>query len=229
MRADTQARARGGTPEQVREDYLHALAAADLAGARTVLDDAIEAGMSVRRIYLDVLQPALYEIGRRWSHAEISIAQEHLATAATQSAMARLAERLSDGAPRRVRPGSAIVACVSDELHSVGGRMVADFLEADGWRVTFLGQLTPSVELAALAAHDDAQVVALSAALPERVPHVAGMCAALRALEPVPFVLVGGQAFGGSAERALRTGADAYAADAEAAAAAVRERFPAPA
>src|SRR5215211_5994461 len=164
MRADTQAPARGRNPEQVRERYLDALAAADLAVARNVLDDAIEAGMSVRRIYLDVLQPALYEIGRRWSHAEISVAQEHLATAATQSAMARLAERLAGG-PRRVRPGSAVVACVSDELHAVGGRMVADFLEADGWRVTFLGQLTPSVELAALAAHHDAQVFALSAAL----------------------------------------------------------------
>jgi methanogenic corrinoid protein MtbC1 len=182
--------------------------------------------MSARRIYLEVLQPALYEIGRRWSHAEISVAQEHLATAATQSAMARLAERLADG-PRRVRPGSAVVACVSDELHSVGGRMVADFLEADGWRVAFLGQLTPGVDLAELAAEHGAQVVALSAALPERVPRVAEVCAALRALDPTPFVLVGGQAFGGSAERALRTGADAYAEDAEGAAAAVRERFPA--
>ena len=38
-------------------------------------------------------------------------------------------------------------------------------------------------------------------------------------------MLVGGQAFGGSAERALRTGADAYADDAEAAVAAVREHF----
>jgi methanogenic corrinoid protein MtbC1 len=226
MRADTQAPARGGTPERVREDYLDALAGADLAAARSVLDDAIEAGMSARRIYLEVLQPALYEIGRRWSHAEISVAQEHLATAATQSAMARLAERLADG-PRRVRPGSAIVACVSDELHSVGGRMVADFLEADGWRVAFLGQLTPGVDLAELAAEHGAQVVALSAALPERVPRVAEVCAALRALDPTPFVLVGGQAFGGSAERALRTGADGYAEDAEAAAAAVRERFPA--
>src|SRR5215210_3898375 len=213
MRADTQAPARGRSPEQVRERYLDALAAADLAVARNVLDDAIEAGMSVRRIYLDVLQPALYEIGRRWSHAEISIAQEHLATAATQSAMARLAERLSEGGRRRVRPGSAIVACVSDELHAVGGRMVADFLEADGWRVTFLGQLTPGLGLAELAERQGAQVVALSAALPERVPRVAEVCAALRGLDPAPFVLVGGQAFGGSADRALRTGADAYAHD----------------
>jgi len=229
MRADTQVPARGASPEQVREDYLQALVGADLAGARRVLDDAIAAGTPVRRIYLEVLQPTLYEIGRRWSHAEVSVAQDHLATAAPQSAMARLADRLAGGPPRRVRPGSAVVACVSEELHAIGGRMVADFLEADGWRVSFLGQLAPGLDLAELAARQGAQVVALSAALPERVPRVAEVCAALSALDPAPFVLVGGQAFGGSAERALRTGADAYAGDASAAAAAVRERFPAPA
>jgi MerR family transcriptional regulator, light-induced transcriptional regulator len=226
MRADTQAPARAGSPDAVRDGYLGALLASDLAGARAVLDDAIAAGVPVRSIYLDVLQPTLYEVGRRWSHAEISIAQEHLATAATQSAMARLAESLSEGS-RRVRPGTAVVACASDELHAVGGRMVADFLEADGWRVVFLGQVTPGAELAALAAEQGAQLVAISAALPERVPQVAEACAALRGLDPAPYVLVGGQAFGGSAERALRTGADAYAEDAEAAASAARGRFPA--
>jgi methanogenic corrinoid protein MtbC1 len=224
MRADTAVPARGNSLEQVRDGYLGALLASDVGAARGVLDDAIAAGLPVRRIYLDVLQPTLYEIGKRWSHAELSIAQEHLATAATQSAMARLAESLADG-PRRVRPGTAVVACVSDELHAVGGRMVADFLEADGWNVAFLGQLTPSTDLAALAAEQEATLVALSAALPERVPLVADTCAALRGLDPAPFVLVGGQAFGGSAERALRTGADAYAGDAEGAVAAVRQRF----
>jgi MerR family transcriptional regulator, light-induced transcriptional regulator len=226
MRADTPAPARGGSPERVRDGYLAALLASDVAGARAVLDDAIAAGVPVRTIYLEVLQPTLYEVGRRWSHAEISIAQEHLATAATQSAMARLAESLSEGR-RRVRPGTAVVACASDELHAVGGRMVADFLEADGWRVVFLGQLTPGTDLATLAAKQSAPLVAISAALPERVPQVAEVCVALRGLDPAPYVLVGGQAFGGSAERALRTGADAYAEDAEAAAAAARERFPA--
>ena len=224
MRADTPAPALGGAPEQVRESYLRALLDSDLTSARSVLDEAIAGGMPVRRIYIDVLQPTLYEIGRRWSHADISVAQEHLATAATQSAMARLAEGLADGR-RPVRSGAAVVACVTDEMHAVGGRMVADFLEADGWRVAFLGQVTPGQDLVALAAEHGAQLVALSAALPERVPQVAEVCAALRRLDPAPFVLVGGQAFGGSSERALRTGADAYAADAEAAAETVRARF----
>src|SRR4051812_19992029 len=119
MRADTEAPA---ATDAVRDDYLAALLAADLPAARRVLDDALVTGVPVRSIYLEVLQPTLYDVGRRWSHAQISVAQEHLATAATQSAMARLAESLSTG-QRRVRAGVAVVACVSDELHSLGGRM----------------------------------------------------------------------------------------------------------
>jgi hypothetical protein len=65
MRADTEVPARDGSPEHVRDGYLGALLASDVAGAREVLDGAIAAGMPVRRIYLDVLQPTLYEIGRR--------------------------------------------------------------------------------------------------------------------------------------------------------------------
>ena len=64
----------------------------------------------------------------------------------------------------------------------------------------------------------------LSAALPERVPQVAEVVARLHALDPAPYVLVGGQAFGGSAERALRTGADAFALDAREAVRALNER-----
>jgi methanogenic corrinoid protein MtbC1 len=212
--------------ETVRGDYVRALLAADLVAARGIVDGALAGGMPAASIYLEVLQPTLYEIGRLWSRAEITVAQEHLATAAAQSSMARLAERLRDR-PRRVAPGTALVACVSDELHALGGRMVADFLEADGWRVVYLGALTPGRELAALAAEHGAQVVALSAALADRVPTVAAMCAELRMLDPPPYVLVGGQAFAGSRERALRTGADAFAADAADAVRALRERFPA--
>src|SRR5687767_13107471 len=76
MGADTQAPARGLGPEPVREAYLRALLDADVPVARRLLDEAVTSGLSVPRVYLEVLRPTLYEIGRRWSHAEISVAQE---------------------------------------------------------------------------------------------------------------------------------------------------------
>ena len=191
--------------------YLDALLAGEVAGARRVLDEALEAGADARDIYLDVLQPALYEVGARWSRAELSVAHEHLATAAARSHMTLLAERLGTASRRR---GSVLVACPGDEMHELGARMVADFLEADGWEVLFLGALSPPAALADVVAAQAVEVVALSAALPEHVPEVAAACTVLHALDPAPRVVVGGQAFGGSPRRALATGADAYARDA---------------
>jgi methanogenic corrinoid protein MtbC1 len=210
--------------QHVRDAYLDALVASDLDGARRVLAAALEAGATVRDLYLGVLQPALYEIGARWSRAEISVAQEHLATAATQAAMAGLAERLAPlpGARGAAR-GSVVIACAEDELHALGVRMVADFLEADGWSVTWVGAMTPAEGLAELAR--GVHAVAISAALPERIPLVTRAVTALLALPDPPYVLVGGQAFAGSRARALATGADAYAEDAEGAVRVLGERF----
>ena len=196
---------------ELRQRYVDALVAGDLALAERLIEDS---GTDIRSLYLQVLQPALYEIGRRWQEAEISVAQEHLATATTQSLMARLAGRFDDRAPRRDR--RVLVACAEGELHSIGVRMVADFLEADGWDVLFVGALSPPAAVAELAAVQRVDVVALSAALAQRVPEIAKAVAALRALEHVPVIAVGGQAFGGDANAALSTGADLYAPDAAA-------------
>jgi len=128
---------------ELRQRYVDALVAGDLALAERLIEDS---GTDIRSLYLQVLQPALYEIGRRWQEAEISVAQEHLATATTQSLMARLAGRFDDRAPRRDR--RVLVACAEGELHSIGVRMVADFLEADGWDVLFVGALSPPAAVA---------------------------------------------------------------------------------
>jgi methanogenic corrinoid protein MtbC1 len=207
---------------RVRDDYLAALLAADLAGARQVIAAALDAGVPARRLYLDVLQPALYEVGLRWSRAEISVAQEHLATAATQSNLTWMSDRLQEG--ERAQRGRVLIACAEDELHVLGGRMVADFLEAEGWEAAFVGAMTPPSGLVDLA--PSAEVVAISAALPERIPLVTRAVEALREAPDPPFIVVGGQAYAGSEERALRTGADAWASDAQEAVRVLDARFP---
>jgi methanogenic corrinoid protein MtbC1 len=209
---------------ELRERYVDALVDGDPAQAAALLHAATSDGIDVRTLYLQVLQPALYEIGRRWEEAEISIAQEHLATATTQSLMAHLAERL--GAERPSRRGRiALVASAEGELHSIGARMVADFLEADGWDVLFVGALSPVDALAEMAAARGVDVVALSASLSERLPEVNAAVRALAALEPRPLIAVGGQAFSGDPAAALATGADLYANNPEALVKTLAERF----
>ena len=70
--------------------YLEALRAGDRRRAFGVVDGARAAGLDLGAIYMEVFQPALREIGRLWQENAITVADEHLATAITQAAMARL-------------------------------------------------------------------------------------------------------------------------------------------
>lgn len=202
--------------------FVEALVRPDPRAARTVVDDLVADGQSVRSIYMDVLGPALVEVGLRWQQARITVAHEHLATATTKSIMARLAP-LVGALPvvhRRI-----VLACTPGELHGVGLRMVADFLEGDGWEVLETGADTPSSDLVAIVVSERPDVVGLSTALSQRLEETATTIAALKALDRPPLVIVGGAAYAGDEALAMRMGADAFATDAAGASAMLRDRF----
>ena len=221
MAASAEGRREAPEALRLRDAYLAALLAADIEAARRVIADALDAGTPARRLYLEVLQPALYEVGMRWSRAEISVAQEHLATAATQSNLTWLSERLLDG--ERAPRGRVLVACAEDELHMLGVRMVADFLEAEGWEITFVGAMTPPEGLVELAARRRRRRHLRRAAGADPPGRARGRRPARRAEHPVHRRRRPGVRRLG--ERALRTGADAWARDAQDAVRVLDARF----
>lgn len=178
--------------------------------------------MPTRAIYLDVLQPAMIRIGELWQQARITVAHEHLATAITKTVMASLAPAAWEPPPidRRV-----VLACTPGELHAVGLRMLADFLEGDGWHVLELGASTPTVDLIAIVEADAPDVVGLSTSLTLQLADAADAIGLLHALDRPPFVIVGGRAYGGDPEVARQVGADAFGADAGETSRILRSRF----
>ena len=190
--------------------------------ARTAAFGLLDRGLKPRALYLEVLGPALQEVGLRWQRGLISVAQEHLATAIVSSVMATVAPRLVELPPIARR---AVLACTDGELHDVGLRMVSDFLEADGWDVLFLGALTPPDALQLLVAENTPDVVGLSTALTTHLASAADAIAAIRELDVSPFVMVGGRAYRDDSSVAIGVGADVLLADAGAASAVLRRRF----
>lgn len=173
--------------------YLDAVLSRNRRAALAVAMEALEAGKTVPEIYLEVLTPALYEIGRLWAESEISVGQEHVATAMTQYVVAQLYGRLDVPEPSR---GRAVVTGVEGELHQIGGHMVADLLEADGWDVRFLGSHLPNREiLDAVEAHE-ARLLAVSATILANVPTVCDLVQETRERFAGVATLIGGRAFG---------------------------------
>lgn len=194
------------------ERYVEALLAPDPARARALVLEAADDGASAERLYLEVLAPALVEVGHRWEQAIVTVAQEHLATQVTQSVLAALAMRLT-GRSQAGLGRRAVVACTPGEHHAVGLRMVTDFLEADGWEVLSLGPDTPAEALADLVAQHRPEAVALSTSLPQNLVAARRAFAALQGLDPRPRLLAGGRAYDGDTARAEAVGADALVND----------------
>lgn len=206
------------------DPFLTALVAGDRRRALAVVTDARASGVDVRTLYLDVFQPALREVGRLWQENEMTIAQEHLATAITEIAMAKLQGEAAMLPPRGDL--TLIAACADSELHAVGLRMVCDLLEHQGWDVTYLGASVPPEGLASMVHERQPTVVAISASTAPYVPRIRAMIAAVRDREgDRPYLFVGGRPFLDDEALAHAIGADSTARDAGEAVQMLMERF----
>ena len=211
-------------PGTRRDAYLAALLARDQRLARAIVARALADGTLPEDLYLQVFQPALQEIGHRWAVGDLSVADEHLATAVTHQLMDEVSPRM------RAEPWGgrlAVVSSTPDELHALGVRMVADFLEADGWEVLQLGAATPAADLVELVEREAPDMVALSTTTPRSLPGIADVLQQLRRAHPRPLIVVGGQFWTAEAARtALELGADIVERDPRALVAILRERVP---
>jgi len=194
--------------------YLDAIRSGDRRRAFEVIDEARDAGLDLAGIYLDIFQPALREIGCLWQNNELTVAEEHLATAITQTAMARAYERAFTWRTDASR--KLIAACADVERHEVGLRMLCDLLDLEGWHTTYLGATVPIESLVAMVRRLRPDVVALSAALSPHLPRLRAMIAAIRdALgDTRPLIIVGGRPFLDDPSLAERLGADLSARNA---------------
>jgi methanogenic corrinoid protein MtbC1 len=203
-------------------DYLHLLLAGYRAGASRLVMEAADRGEAVRALYLQVFQPALWEIGRLWQTNKIYVAQEHFCSAATQMAMAQLLPR---ALPARRGGQSVMVVCVNGELHDLGARMVADFFDMAGWESYFCGADTPHADIVQTLAKRATGVLAISATMAQHVHTVQELIEQVRTDRRCfrVRILVGGHPFRVDPALWRTVGADGTAADAEGAVALARQ------
>jgi methanogenic corrinoid protein MtbC1 len=171
--------------------YLAGLLANDRQQCRASFEQWLASNAELRTLYEDLVQRSLYEVGDLWERGRISVATEHFATAITESLLNLVYPRLF-AQPRCGK--TAIVACVANEYHQIGGKIVADLFELNGWRGYFLGANTPVRDLNSLIAEKHPDVVALSVSVAFSLDTLIRAAAEVRAAFPTVPILVGGQA-----------------------------------
>ena len=197
---------------ETRQVLLDSLLAGDSRRLRDKVEEIAPDAEALPELYVNVLQPVMYRVGDMWAEGEVSVSQEHMATALISRVMAATYERLSIFEPTR---GKAVVACATDEFHELGARVVADLLELDGWDVAFLGANVPNEDFHHMVSETQPAIVGLSATLPYHLLRVKDILDPLREDQRLDRtrIMVGGMAFSMAPEAAEKVGADAWARD----------------
>jgi excisionase family DNA binding protein len=190
------------------------LVAGDGVGAWGVVEAALTAGMVPGEVYLDVIAPALRQVGDRWAAGEIDVATEHRASGIAMRVVGRLGPRLA----RRGRTrGAVVVGTPAGERHSLPVAILADLLRSGGWEVSDLGCDVPAGAFAGAAGRTERLlVVGVSVTSPSCLAAAAETIAVLRAALGTTPILVGGGAVP-TAAVAHELGADGWAPDGRAA------------
>lgn len=193
--------------------YLEQVLKGDRHAAQGTIKNALAKGLGLKEIYLSIFQTTQYEIGRRWQHRLISVAQEHYVSGVTQQLMSQM---YPDIASKGFK-GVLVVTCVGNELHEMGARMIADFLEMDGWDANYLGSNTPTPAVISLLKERKAKGLFVSATMGFNVNNVRQLVEEVRSdpeLSEVKIV-VGGYPFNNVEGLWRLVGADGYAKDAD--------------
>lgn len=200
----------GRQEHQLALDYISAIVSEDEGRASKIIADAETSGLTRSELYIRVLQPAMHEIGLRWHRNEMTIAEEHLATAITRDIMARLRASAAPPSPKARR---VVATTVAGDFHDIGLHMATDLLRFAGWRSWFLGANMPTYVLIEFLKHSGANLLLLSVSTSL---HLRAAVAAVSAIRQefdgtTLKILVGGSAFDDVSDLWRDIGADGCA------------------
>jgi methanogenic corrinoid protein MtbC1 len=176
--------------ELLVDELLQALTEFDTQAVERLLGEAFSL-YPFEQVLLDVVQPALVEIGERWHRGEINVAVEHFASQLIRRKLAGLLN-LFEGSGLRA---TIIVGCAPHELHEIGVLLASLFLVRRGWHVFYLGPQVPLADLIETVRIIRPSLVCLSASTADSAMELIGVVRALHETFPQTHFGYGGRAF----------------------------------
>tara|TARA_A100001037_G_scaffold276275_1_gene275445 strand:+ start:599 stop:1477 length:879 start_codon:yes stop_codon:yes gene_type:complete len=171
------------------EIYLELLRNGENAEINNFVNTCIKSGLSPYYIYMDIIFPSLVEIGERWVNGQMSIAEEHLCTEMTKSAMELVSQKVKHKNSNGLK---AVMACVEGETHYLGVKMFSDFLIWDGWKCDFLGQDNPPSTISEWVEKVNPSVVGLSICIGDHFDNLVDTIDQIRTKNEETEIIVGG-------------------------------------
>ncbi|KAF0129198.1 MAG: cobalamin B12-binding domain-containing protein [Bacteroidetes bacterium] len=178
--------------DSITNDFLQNLLKGNRSNCSLIAHNYLKKNPSIKDLYEEVFKVSLYEVGRLWETNQITVATEHMATAITEGILNELFEQIT---PKKKFNKRVVVACVENEQHQVGIKMVADVFEMKGWESLFLGAGIPTAELIRFIRESKPDVLAISLSIYFNFTNLIKMLELVRSDFSGLQIIVGGQAF----------------------------------
>jgi methanogenic corrinoid protein MtbC1 len=178
--------------DKIYSDYLDFLLAGRRAECTQIVQSLLENAIDIKLLYMDLFQKSLYEVGRLWETNQISVAREHLATAITEGLLNLVYPTLF---MEQKTNKKVVISCAANEFHQIGGKMVADLFEIQGWDAHFLGANTPVDHMLHFIDEVKPELLGLSLSVFSNMPSLIKGIEAVQGDFKNLDIAVGGQAF----------------------------------
>jgi methanogenic corrinoid protein MtbC1 len=135
--------------------------------------DALAAGLSPLDFFKAVIEPALTEIGDRFSRLEIFLPELMRAGAVVKAMQAQVLEpAIKAGGGQAISEGTVVIGAAQGDIHDIGKNMVALMLQVNGFRVVDLGTNVSPKGFIEAARREDADIIAMSSLLTPSMPYI---------------------------------------------------------
>ncbi|NLH15424.1 MAG: hypothetical protein GX455_02485 [Phycisphaerae bacterium] len=200
--------------DQFLERYLSALLAGNRFQSRLVIEEALQMGIPANRVYMDIIWPIMIEIEKLHSRELIDSAQEAFASRINRTIVDQLQNKL----PRKPERNKRIVICSSpDENAELGGQMVTDMFESDGWDSRFLGGRVNHEDILSFIHEFRPDILLFYGLTPPQMPDIRHMIDRIRSINAFPNmkIMLSGGVFNRAEGLWEEIGADLFAPNAE--------------
>ena len=198
--------------ESLLERFINPLFAGDRSGARAIIAEAFEEGLSSEEIIMQLIWPTMEKIQALYRADRINTGVHHMAARLLRMLGDQLALRL----PRAERNGrTMLVICSPGEPEELGAQVTTDLAEAHGWTVHFAGGGVPNDEIVGWIGQLQPQVLMVYGTIPSAAPMVRQLIDLLHdvGIAPKMQIICSGGVFNRAEGLSEEIGSDLFAAN----------------
>jgi methanogenic corrinoid protein MtbC1 len=189
--------------------YLNYLLKGDNKDAQHYINHLVDNGMDIEKIYFNIFEKTLIEVGLLWETGKIDIWKEHFISEIILDTMKEVkskVERLEN------MPYCIIGITAGPELHNIGIKMILDLLDLRGFSTIYLGSILPIYSLIDAIKVNKPDMIIISVTMWQYVESARLVIKAVKEAFPENTlkIVVGGAAFKDNPNLGISIGADKY-------------------